>query len=639
MMLERTTLRDYAKVFFSAIKDDRSLLIIVVVYSTLASAFNIVLPLSIQYIASQIIASSSAFPILVIVLCLVSFLSFYGTLKAFQVLVFSYFEKNFFIRHAYSISYASKQAHLPVKHEDLVQTYTEVASAVTKVGNLIFTTSMLIQQFIMGLIVTAFYHISFLLFNAILFLIIFVIFKIFFMRSITQYRRELDIRYSIGHNLQNPEILPPLLEEYYKRKTTYFYTIFHQNIIFLVLYVISNGVFLSLSGILTLKGYITIPQFLASEIIFSLVFATLGEFAKNLKNIYELINSTKKIHEVTHHCKEIPMENIVIPPVPNFYKKLLKIILVFISIFFAGLFVIPWYQTSQGTGRIIAYNQDDRPQDITAMVSGRITKWYVQDGQFLKQGAKIAEISDNDPDLVEKLESEVQSVKMQYENAKLATATSKLNYNRQKELYNQGLTARKDFEKAKIDYQKNLAYENEIKAKFIQTDVKLVRQKSQIIVAPKDGYLLQSKSKSTANYVYAGEVIASFVPQIEDPVIELFINPNDIPLIHVGRKVRIQIEGWPALRISGWPATALGTFGGIVKIVDSAISPNGMFRVIIVPDPEDSPWPDMKYIKQGTKTIGWIRMNKVSIGYEVWRQMNGFPIQPDEPLFLHNAKK
>jgi hypothetical protein len=238
-----------------------------------------------------------------------------------------------------------------------------------------------------------------------------------------------------------------------------------------------------------------------------------------------------------------------------------------------------------------------------------------------------------------KLESEVESVKMQYENAQLTTSTAKINYDRQSELYKQGLTARKDYERAKIEYQKNLVYENEIKAKFIQTDVKLARQKSQVVVAPKDGYLLQSKSKSTSSYVYAGEVIASFVPQIEDPVIELFISPNDIPLIHINRKVRIQIEGWPALRISGWPATSLGTFGGIVKIVDSAISSNGMFRVIVMPDPDDTPWPDMKYIKQGTKVAGWVRMNKVSVGYEIWRQMNGFPIQPDEPLFLHYAKK
>ena len=122
-------------------------------------------------------------------------------------------------------------------------------------------------------------------------------------------------------------------------------------------------------------------------------------------------------------------------------------------------------------------------------------------------------------------------------------------------------------------------------------------------------------------------------------VIEMFITPNDIPLIHSGRKVRIQIEGWPALRISGWPATALGTFGGVVQIIDSSISANGMFRIIVIPDNNDSPWPDMKHIRQGTKVMGWVQMNRVSVGYEIWRKMNGFPIEPDEPLFLHNVKK
>jgi multidrug resistance efflux pump len=430
-----------------------------------------------------------------------------------------------------------------------------------------------------------------------------------------------------------------LLLEYYNRKSYSFKIAIRQHVLFIGLYILANCTFLVMSGFLTLKGYITIPQFLASEIIFSLVFAKLGEFSKNLKNIYELLNITKKINESSKTNIKFEIQDIGLPFVNGNLKKFLMVMIAFLIIVFCSLFVIPWYQTSNGNGKIIAYNQEDRMQDITAMVSGRITSWYVNDGQFLKKGEKIAEISDNDPELMIKLEREFQSVKEQYENSKLATQTGKINYNRQEELYKKGIASRKDFEKAKIEYQKLLSYENEVNAKLMQVDVKFARQKSQVVVAPKDGFLLQSTAKSVSNYVYAGEKIATFVPKITEPAIEAFIHPNDIPLIHSGRKARIQIEGWPALRISGWPSTSLGTFGGIVKIVDTAISSNGMFRVIIVQDPQDSPWPEMKYIKQGTKVKAWIRMNKVSIGYEIWRQINGFPIHPDEPLFTYHDKK
>ena len=42
--------------------------------------------------------------------------------------------------------------------------------------------------------------------------------------------------------------------------------------------------------------------------------------------------------------------------------------------------------------------------------------------------------------------------------------------------------------------------------------------------------------------------------------------------------------------------------------------------------------PDARYLRQGIKAKGWVLLNEVSIGYEVWRQLNGFPVSlPEEP--------
>ena len=50
---------------------------------------------------------------------------------------------------------------------------------------------------------------------------------------------------------------------------------------------------------------------------------------------------------------------------------------------------------------------------------------------------------------------------------------------------------------------------------------------------------------------------------------ELWARGNDAPLITPGRKVRLQFEGWPAVQFAGWPSVAVGTFGGIVGVVDA----------------------------------------------------------------------
>lgn len=652
MNSKHLSIKDFSGICFKLLRKEKPIMFIILMYAVVASGFNLILPLSIQYIGSQIIANSSIFPIITIIICLFVSLIFYATLKLIQVFAFSYLEKRFFIFGVALIALNSNTTNIsPHNINNATQSYTEISNIIKYINEFLFSTSLLIQQIMIGLILTAFYHISFLVFNVLLLLIIFTIFKIYFLPSIVLHKKELDVKYVIGGVLhdQNYENkitkIDHLLLKYYDRKNRYFRIIFQQNIAFFLLYILANTVFLAMSSILTLNGHLTIPQFLASELIFSLIFMNLDGFAKNLKNIYELLNSSHKLNaiiDIAHKKTDYNFEQFAVfekIKMPKFYKMLLKIILVFFVLVGIGMVFIPWWQTSRGNGKVIAYNQEDRVQDITSLVSGRISHWYVHDGQRVYKGDKIAEIVDNDPELINKLNEEIYSVKAQYSNAQMSTKTAEINYHRQEGLYNQGLSARKEFEKAKIEYQKLLGYENEIKAKLIQTDVKLARQKAQVIIAPKDGFVLQSKAKAGASYVYAGETIATFVPIIDKPAVEIFVNPYDMPLIHIGAKARVQIEGWPALRIPGWPATSLGTFGARVAIIDQAISANGKFRLILVPDTMDVPWPDMKYIKQGTNIRGWVSMNRVSVGYELWRQINSFPIEPNETLLSQKHEK
>jgi membrane fusion protein, adhesin transport system len=86
----------------------------------------------------------------------------------------------------------------------------------------------------------------------------------------------------------------------------------------------------------------------------------------------------------------------------------------------------------------------------------------------------------------------------------------------------------------------------------------------------------------------------------------------------------VQFEGWPAVQFSGWPSAAIGTYGGKVAFVDPHDDGKGRFRVVVVPD-GSRPWPSRQYLRQGTRAIGWVLLGRVKLGYEVWRQFNGFP--------------
>jgi membrane fusion protein, adhesin transport system len=66
----------------------------------------------------------------------------------------------------------------------------------------------------------------------------------------------------------------------------------------------------------------------------------------------------------------------------------------------------PWQQNVRGVGRVVAYTPAERQQYISAQVEGRISRWLVREGSQVKQGDILAEILDNDPQLLQRLENE-----------------------------------------------------------------------------------------------------------------------------------------------------------------------------------------------------------------------------------------
>jgi hypothetical protein len=106
----------------------------------------------------------------------------------------------------------------------------------------------------------------------------------------------------------------------------------------------------------------------------------------------------------------------------------------------------------------------------------------------------------------------------------------------------------------------------------------------------------------------------------------------DIPLLRKGQKIRLQFDGYPALVFSGWPDASLGTFGGILKVIDFSESRPNVFRLLVVPDPEDTPWPPA--LRMGSGALGWMMLENVPVWYELWRRLNGFPAEL--PKFTDN---
>ena len=113
------------------------------------------------------------------------------------------------------------------------------------------------------------------------------------------------------------------------------------------------------------------------------------------------------------------------------------------------------------------------------------------------------------------------------------------------------------------------------------------------------------------------------MPAKYDLGVEMYVKPIDLPLIKKNSHVQLFFDGWPSIIFSGWPGVSHGTFEGKVIAIDQYLSENGAFRIIVAPKTEHYNWPEALRVGGGSQ--GFILLNDVSVAYELWRRMNGFP--------------
>jgi multidrug resistance efflux pump len=95
------------------------------------------------------------------------------------------------------------------------------------------------------------------------------------------------------------------------------------------------------------------------------------------------------------------------------YQNIKKTIWVLGILLLVFLF-LPWTQNVSGQGAVTTLKPNQRPQAIQTIIGGRIEKWYVQEGDFVKKGDTIIFISETkedylDPDLVENTGNQVKA--------------------------------------------------------------------------------------------------------------------------------------------------------------------------------------------------------------------------------------
>ena len=278
----------------------------------------------------------------------------------------------------------------------------------------------------------------------------------------------------------------------------------------------------------------------------------------------------------------------------------------------------------------------------------------------------------------------IQSDSANVQNAENDFVISERQLKRTETLYEEGLKSLTDLEKAKMKVQKTKAKRIEAENKLLTSRNKLINVKVDLesieslyrdklskaestkftalsnmydaegqvtkmqiqymnysmrtglyyITAPQNGIINKAIKGGIGGTFKEGEDIVGIMPANYDLAVETFVRPIDLPLIHIGEKVRVEFDGWPAIVFSGWPNASYGTYGAKVVAIENFISDNGKYRILLAPDETDHEWPNAIRIGSGARTIALLE--DVPIWYELWRQLNSFPPKYYQP---EGAKK
>ena len=283
-----------------------------------------------------------------------------------------------------------------------------------------------------------------------------------------------------------------------------------------------------------------------------------------------------------------------------------------------SLVVVPWQQSVRGSGRVIAFNPLDRRANIEAPVEGRVRRLNVVENQVVKQGDVLAEIQDNDPNLLLNLrlqhdaaiarkaaaEQRIVDLDLQIESQELAkpqavdaaqqrvnaeqfvVETNEINARRMEQLLSTGDISRRDWELTKLaldsaranlaaakavlertarDYDATIAStkasrgtaeaELATAARDIAAiDIQISKTEQQVVLAPRDGIVLNVAATEGA-YLKPGSPICVLIPQTEERFVEAWIDGMDMPLVAPrGSEAGSGVGSRVRLQFEGWPA-------------------------------------------------------------------------------------
>ncbi|MBK6523727.1 MAG: biotin/lipoyl-binding protein [Sphingobacteriaceae bacterium] len=416
-------INEKTKLLFKWLSREKKVIYNIYGLALLQGALYITIPLTIQGIITYTMAgrfSSS--------LALLSFLTiiatlFIGLLQLWQMRLNETLQERIFCGLTERIS---KVIGTDNGIREKITHFFEVVTLQKGIGKILLEFSFSVISIIFGLLLLPAYSNWFVLFSVVLGVVFYLIVTYYGKKAqdanINTSTKKYQIFTSLSSFEASHEKIDSELNEYLDYRKEYYNTFEKQykGILFFKVFFIS--VLLFLGTYLVQIGELNIGQFVASEIIILLVISSVEKLVGSLGTCYDIVTALYKI-ELLFEKK--PEESYLESNETNYltattkvyhphYTTRLKGLLYSLLITCIVVLFLPWTQSIDTSGEVSVLNPENKPQQVASRIAGRVEKWYIRDGDFVRKNDTIAFISEikeeyMDSLLIQRSESQVKA--------------------------------------------------------------------------------------------------------------------------------------------------------------------------------------------------------------------------------------
>ena len=307
------------------VKLERKEITAVYIYAILNGLIQLSLPLGVQAIIGFVLGASMRASLVVLIGLIVLGVLAVGIMQINQMKVIEKIQQRIFVR--YSFSFAEHIPKLDLKKTDdiylpeLVNRFFDIPVLQKSLSKILLDIPTASIQILFGLILLSFYHSAFILFGAVLIVLLWIILRYTGSNGLQSSLDESNCKYKVAAWLEETARVVRTVKsanstalhlrktdekmiDYLNARSKHFKILLFQYNVLVLFKTVITAAMLIVGTILLVNQQLNIGQFIAAEIVILLVLNSVEKLIMNLASVYDTLTSVEKIGNLTDKPKE-----------------------------------------------------------------------------------------------------------------------------------------------------------------------------------------------------------------------------------------------------------------------------------------------------------------------------------------------